>query len=216
MSKFALYHKEERLGILTTHSPGIFSLYNAIVAAGCLYTAGVPFIAIEQGLSTLKCVPGRFELVENSKNISVIVDYAHTPDALEKVLSTAADIVKGRLICVFGCGGDRDRSKRALMGKAAGQYSDYCIITSDNPRTESQEKIAADIEEGLYQTGCNYEIIDERRKAIARALAMYRKGDMIIIAGKGHESYQIIGSSKTYFSDRETVRELIETEDGEE
>ena len=99
------------------------------------------------------------------------------------------------------------------MGKIAGSYSNYCIITSDNPRTESQQQIATDIEGGLYETGCNYEIIEDRRKAIAKALSLYRKGDLILIAGKGHETYQIIGGSKTYFSDQETVRELIETTD---
>ena len=121
-SEFALYYKEETLGVLAVSLPGIFSIYNALVAAGCLHAAGVPFTAIAKGLSSLKGVPGRFEPVENSKNISVIIDYAHTPDALEKVLSTAAEITKGRLICVFGCGGDRDRSKRPVMGKY-GQYS---------------------------------------------------------------------------------------------
>jgi UDP-N-acetylmuramoyl-L-alanyl-D-glutamate--2,6-diaminopimelate ligase len=119
-------------------------------------------------------------------------------------------MTKGRLICVFGCGGDRDRSKRPLMGKVAGRYADYCIVTSDNPRTESQQKIVADIEEGLYETGCNYEIIDDRRKALERAIAMYQKGDLILVAGKGHENYQIIGSSKYYFNDREIIRELID------
>lgn len=213
-SKFVLYYKEEILGEISIRLPGIFSIYNALMAAGCLHKSGIPFTAIKSGLSDLSGVPGRFELVENSKNIPVIVDYAHTPDALEKVLGTAAEIVKGRLICVFGCGGDRDRTKRPIMGKVAGKYSDYCIITSDNPRTESQHQIASDIEEGLYETGCNYETIEERRAAIAKAVSMYKKGDLIVIAGKGHETYQIIGGSRTYFSDQETVRELIDTNDG--
>lgn len=212
-SKLLIINKGIELGVVTIHSPGIFSLYNGLVAAACLHTAGISFAAIQKGLEDLKGVPGRFELIENSKNMVVIVDYAHTPDALEKVLRTAAEIVKGRLICIFGCGGERDITKRPLMGKIAGSYSDYCIITSDNPRTESQQQIATDIEGGLYETGCNYEIIEDRRKAIAKAVSIYRKGDLILIAGKGHETYQIIGGSKTYFSDQETVRELIETTD---
>lgn len=214
-SQFTFFRAGEALGSLTTQSPGLFTLYNALIAAGCLDLAEIPFESIKAGLSSLKGVPGRFELIENSFQIPVIVDFAHTPDALEKVLETAAGIVKGRLICVFGCGGDRDRTKRPLMGKAAGKYSDHCIITSDNPRTESQQQIFADIEEGLYETGCMYEIIEDRRQAISKALSMYQTGDFIVIAGKGHETYQIIGGSKYYFSDQETVRELIETRDGE-
>ena len=170
------------------------SLYNILAAAACLHSAGAPSHVIEEGIRTMKGVPGRFEPVENNRDISVIIDFAHTPDALENVLIAASDMTKGRLICVFGCGGDRDRSKRPLMGKVAGRYADYCIVTSDNPRTESQQKIVADIEEGLYEAGCNYEIIDDRRKALERAIAMYQKGDLILVAGKGHENYQIIGS----------------------
>lgn len=214
-SRFVLNRSGEALGVLGTHSPGLFTLYNALMASACLDLAGLPFPAIQEGFSTLKGVPGRFELVENSKQIPVIVDYAHTPDALEKVLSTASDITKGRLICVFGCGGDRDRSKRPQMGKAAGRYADYCIVTSDNPRTEDQQQITADIEEGLYETDCMYEIIEDRRRAIEQAIHMYQPGDLIVIAGKGHETYQIIGAAKNYFSDQETVREFIEPRNGE-
>ncbi|MGI6734451.1 MAG: UDP-N-acetylmuramoyl-L-alanyl-D-glutamate--2,6-diaminopimelate ligase [Anaerovoracaceae bacterium] len=198
------------LGELKSCLSGWFSLYNIMAAASCLHSAGAPIEVIQAGIESMKGVPGRFESVKNSKGIPVIVDFAHTPDALENVLITASDMVKGRLLCVFGCGGDRDRSKRPLMGRVAGRYADYCIITSDNPRTESQQQIAADIEEGLYETGCNYEIIDDRRKALQRAISMYRKGDLILVAGKGHENYQIIGSAKYYFSDQETIRELID------
>jgi len=194
--------------------PGRFSLYNILAAAACLHSAGVPAEAVSAGIALIKGVPGRFESVKNNRDIPVIVDFAHTPDALESVLITAAEMIKGRLICVFGCGGDRDRSKRAIMGKVAGRYSDYCIVTSDNPRTESQQQIAADIEEGLYETGCNYEVIEDRRKAIKRALSLYKKGDLILIAGKGHENYQIIGGAKNYFSDKDTVLELIKEEEG--
>jgi UDP-N-acetylmuramoyl-L-alanyl-D-glutamate--2,6-diaminopimelate ligase len=214
-SQFTFYREGEALGTLTTQSPGRFTLYNALIAAGCLDLAEIPFQSIQSGLSSLKGVPGRFELIENTKQIPVIVDFAHTPDALEKVLETAAGIAKGRLICVFGCGGDRDRTKRPMMGKAAGKYADHCIVTSDNPRTESQQQISADIEEGLYETGCMYEIIEDRRQAISKVLSMYQSGDLIVISGKGHETYQIIGASRTYFSDQETVRELIEMRGGD-
>ncbi len=213
-SGLRLYRQGQLLGNLSVHSPGTFFLYNALTAAAGLLTAEIPFKSVKEGFSSLKGVPGRFELVRNKKDITVIVDYAHTPDALQNVLKTARDIGKGRLITVFGCGGDRDPTKRPLMGRIAGQYSDHCIITSDNPRDENQSIIASGIEEGLYDTGCNYDVIHERRKAIERALVMYRKGDVILVAGKGHETYQIIGGSKNYFSDQETVSDLIGAMDG--
>ncbi|MBR0597069.1 UDP-N-acetylmuramoyl-L-alanyl-D-glutamate--2,6-diaminopimelate ligase [Sinanaerobacter chloroacetimidivorans] len=198
---------------LKLNTPGIFTIYNGLAALACARAAGISCSTVQKGLESLKGVPGRFELVENSKGKLVIVDYAHTPDALEKVLKTASEFKKGRLICVFGCGGDRDRKKRALMGAAAGKYSDYCIITSDNPRSEKQEDIAAEIEAGIYDTGCRYEIIENRYEAIKKAVSICQKGDIIMIAGKGHETYQIIGAKKFHFDDREVVKKIIE--DGE-
>ncbi len=197
-------------GKIKIKTPGIFTIYNALATISICMASGMDFNKVKKGLEALKGVPGRFELVENSKDMIVIVDYAHTPDALEKVLKTALSFKRGRLICVFGCGGDRDRKKRPLMGKAAGEYSDYCIITSDNPRTEDQAGITADIEAGIYETGCIYEIIENRYEAIKKAISIYRKGDILIIAGKGHEDYQIIGTVKSHFDDRETAREIIE------
>lgn len=196
--------------MLKLNTPGIFTIYNGLAALACARSAGYSFSSVQRGLESLKGVPGRFELVENGKGIIAIVDYAHTPDALEKVLKTAIDFKKGRLICIFGCGGDRDKKKRSLMGMAAGKYSDYCIITSDNPRTESQESIIADIEAGIYETGCNYEIIENRYDAIKKGVSIYQKGDIILIAGKGHETYQIIGTEKYHFDDREVVKNIIE------
>ena len=196
--------------LLKLNTPGIFTIYNGVAALACARSAGYSFFSIQSGLEALKGVPGRFELVENSKGVIAIVDYAHTPDALEKVLKTATDFKKGRLICIFGCGGDRDRKKRSMMGIAAGRYSDYCIITSDNPRTEKQEVIAADIEAGIYETGCNYEIIENRYDAIKKAVSIYKKGDIIMIAGKGHETYQIIETEKYHFDDKEVVKKIIE------
>ncbi len=201
---------QEHTELLKINTPGIFTIYNAMAATVCARSAGYSFLSIQNGLEALKGVPGRFELVENDKGIIAIVDYAHTPDGLEKVLKTATDFKKGRLICVFGCGGDRDKRKRSLMGMTAGKYSDYCIITSDNPRTEKQEAITADIEAGIYETGCNYEVIENRREAIKKAVSIYKKGDIIMIAGKGHETYQIIGTEKFHFDDREVVKQIIE------
>ncbi|HML37350.1 MAG TPA: UDP-N-acetylmuramoyl-L-alanyl-D-glutamate--2,6-diaminopimelate ligase [Bacillota bacterium] len=202
--------KNECTEILKLNTPGIFTIYNGLAATACARSAGYPFRTVQTGLESLKGVPGRFELVENSKGIIAIVDYAHTPDGLEKVLKTATDFKKGRLICIFGCGGDRDKKKRSMMGMVAGKYSDYCIITSDNPRTEKQEVITADIEAGIYETGCNYEIIENRYEAIKKAVSIYKKGDIIMIAGKGHETYQIIGESKFHFDDREAAKQIIE------
>ncbi len=205
--------KGAECNMIKLNTPGIFTIYNGMAALACARSGGLSIMTIQRGLELLKGVPGRFELVENDKGIIAIVDYAHTPDALEKVLKTATDFKKGRLISIFGCGGDRDTKKRALMGMIAGKYSDYCIITSDNPRTEKQENITADIESGIYDTGCNYEIIENRYDAIKKAVSIYNKGDIIIIAGKGHETYQIIGEEKYHFDDREAVKNIIE--DGE-
>lgn len=208
--RFEMKCAEQVLGEISLKTPGIFSMYNGLAAAACCLTAGFTFEQVAAGLSALPGVPGRFELVENHSGVIAVVDYAHTPDALEMALKTAADLARGRLICVFGCGGDRDKGKRPLMGRAAGEFSDYVIVTSDNPRSEDPEIIASEIESGLYETGCNYEMIPSRREAIGKAVAMYQKGDVILVAGKGHENYQIIGAAKNYFSDRETVKQFIE------
>jgi len=210
---FRVTEKVQHPALLKINTPGIFTIYKGLAATACARAAGYSFLAIRRGLSSLKGVPGRFELVENSKGVIAIVDYAHTPDGLEKVLKTATDFKKGRLICIFGCGGDRDKRKRSMMGMVAGKFSDYCIITSDNPRTEQQETITADIEAGIYETGCNYEVIENRYEAIKKAVSIYKKGDIIMIAGKGHETYQIIGTEKHHFDDREAVKQIIE--DGE-
>ncbi len=209
-SVFSVTEHRQQTEELRLNTPGIFTIYNGLAATACARASGYSFLSIRKGLEELKGVPGRFELVENSKGVIAIVDYAHTPDGLEKVLKTANDFKKGRLICIFGCGGDRDKKKRSLMGMVAGKYSDYCIITSDNPRTESQEAITADIEAGIYESGCNYEVIENRFEAIKKAVSIYKKGDIIMIAGKGHETYQLIGTEKFYFDDREAVKKILE------
>lgn len=209
-SDFDILYQGQYLGHLSLPIPGRFSVYNAMASVACSFIAGIPFETIKKGLESVKGVPGRFELVENDKDYLVIVDYAHTPDALEKVLNTANSIKKGKLITVFGCGGDRDRTKRPLMGKAAGMLSDTCIITSDNPRTEDPFQILEDIEKGITGTECTYEIIEDRYKAIKRAIEIYEKNDTILVAGKGHETYQVIGNKTNHFDDREVSRQIID------
>jgi UDP-N-acetylmuramoyl-L-alanyl-D-glutamate--2,6-diaminopimelate ligase len=160
-------------------------------------------------------VAGRFEQVVWEAGAAppfrVVVDYAHTDDALLNVLTTARDITgtSGRVITVFGCGGDRDRTKRAPMGEIAGRLSDFVIVTSDNPRSEDPESILSEIEPGLKLSGLEYLKIQDRREAIFRAIQEARAGDLVLIAGKGHETYQIIGTKRTHFDDREVAREAM-------
>lgn len=189
--------------------PGKFTVYNVLGAIGACYGLGLDINSILNLLSNIKPVSGRLEMIENSVNKNVIVDYAHTPDALEKLLMMARDITDGRLITVFGCGGDRDKSKRKVMGMAAGILSDYCIITSDNPRNEDPFKIIEDIEDGMWRVDSKYEKIVDRRKAIEKGLKLIKDDDFLIISGKGHEDYQIIGNTKVHFDDREIVKEKL-------
>ena len=156
-------------------------------------------------------VAGRFETVPNDKGISVIVDYAHTPDALENVLNTAREFVEGDLVAVFGCGGDRDSEKRPLMGGIGQRLSDRCIITNDNPRTEDPELIIKDILAGLDESNENYKVVMDRKEAIKEAIESAKKGDVILIAGKGHENYQILGTVKHHFDDKEVAREVLDS-----
>lgn len=189
--------------------PGKFTVYNVLGAIGACYGLGLDINRILNLLSNIKPVSGRLEMIKNSSNKNVIVDYAHTPDALEKLLMMARDITNGRLITVFGCGGDRDSSKRKVMGMAAGILSDYCIITSDNPRYEDPISIIEEIEDGMEIIDSKYEKIVDREKAIAKGLKLLKEDDLLIIAGKGHEDYQIIGSTKVHFDDREVVKEML-------
>lgn len=190
--------------------PGKFTVYNVLGAIGACYALGLDIDRILNSLLYIKPVSGRLEMIKNSSNKNVIVDYAHTPDALEKLLMMARDITDGRLITVFGCGGDRDKSKRKVMGMAAGILSDYCIITSDNPRNEDPLKIIEDIEDGMWKIDSKYEKIADRRKAIEKGLKLIKDDDLLIIAGKGHEDYQIIGDRKFHLDDREVVKEILE------
>jgi UDP-N-acetylmuramoyl-L-alanyl-D-glutamate--2,6-diaminopimelate ligase len=159
-------------------------------------------------------VPGRFERVDAGQDFTVVVDYAHTEDALVRLLIAAAVIKRGRIITVFGCGGDRDRGKRPKMGRAAAERSDLVILTSDNPRSEDPNAIIREIEEGVQAVPefrrARYEVVADRRKAIETAIREAKPRDMVLIAGKGHEDYQIVGSTRLHFDDREVAREAIE------
>jgi len=189
--------------------PGKFTVYNVLATIGACYGLGMDIDEILKLVPNIKPVPGRIEMVKNNLNKNVIVDYAHTPDALEKLLMMARDITDGKLITVFGCGGDRDKTKRKIMGMAAGILSDYCIITSDNPRGEDPIRIIEEIEDGMEIIDSKYEKIEDRRKAIEKALKLLNDDDLLLIAGKGHEDYQIIGTTKIHFDDREVVREIL-------
>ncbi|GFI61915.1 UDP-N-acetylmuramoyl-L-alanyl-D-glutamate--2,6-diaminopimelate ligase [Clostridiales bacterium] len=186
--------------------PGRFSIYNSLGAIGACLLNGIEISDIIKGLSLNKGVRGRFETVPNDLGITVIVDYAHTPDGLENILETAHEFAKGRIITVFGCGGDRDKTKRPIMAEIAGKLSDFVIITSDNPRTEEPSAIIYDAEVGIIPTKCPYHKIVDRRQAINEAINMAEKNDVVIIAGKGHEDYQIFADKTIHFDDVEEVK----------
>jgi len=185
-------------------------VYNMLAATAVALELGYDLDKIGEGLETCIGAPGRFERVPHDGDFAVVVDYAHSDDALLNTLKTARDLTGGQIITVFGCGGDRDKTKRAPMGEVAGTHSDLVIVTSDNPRTENPLKILSEIEVGLKQTNCPYLVISDRREAIHRAIQKARRGDVVLIAGKGHETYQIVGSEKFHFDDREIAREALE------
>lgn len=191
------------------HTPGRFSVYNALGAIGGALFLGIPLEDILQGLKENQGVTGRFQAVNSRKGCQAVVDYAHTPDGLDNVLRTAREFVRGKLIVVFGCGGDRDKTKRAIMGEVAGNGADFCIITSDNPRTENPQIILDEVEVGVQKTACDYEKIGDRREAIYRAAQLATAGDVIIIAGKGHETYQIFADKTIHFDDMEEIRKAF-------
>jgi UDP-N-acetylmuramoyl-L-alanyl-D-glutamate--2,6-diaminopimelate ligase len=191
------------------------NLYNILASVAVALTLNLPLKAIKEGISSLKGVPGRFEPIENSLGFHIFVDYAHTDDALKNLLETVRELNPKRIILVFGAGGDRDKTKRPRMGEAAGTLSDWAIITSDNPRSEEPMAIISDIEKGIQKTGTqNYQIIPDRREAIEQALSLGEKGDYILIAGKGHEDYQIIKDKIIHFDDAEVIREILQAKGG--
>ena len=185
-------------------------VYNMLSGAAVALELDYDLDSIVKGLKTCVGAPGRFERVPNTGDFAVVVDYAHTDDALLNTLKTARDLTDGRIITVFGCGGDRDKTKRKPMGEIAGTYSDLAIITSDNPRTEDPLKIIEEVERGIRETGTEYLAISDRRDAIYKAINSANAEDVVIIAGKGHETYQVIGSERFHFDDREVAKEALE------
>ncbi len=190
--------------------PGGFSIYNALAALTCGLCLGIPLSEGAEPLRSVQGIKGRVEVVPVPTAYTVIIDYAHTPDALEKILSTARDFTPGRLICLFGCGGDRDRSKRPLMGAVAGELADLVVVTSDNPRMEDPEDIIRDILPGLEETQAQLYVEPDRVGAIALCLNLGQPGDVIILAGKGHETYQEIMGVRHYMDERQIVREYFQ------
>jgi UDP-N-acetylmuramoyl-L-alanyl-D-glutamate--2,6-diaminopimelate ligase len=193
------------------HSPlvGPPHVYNTLAAVASGLALRYSLDVILKALSKCTGAPGRFERVPHDGDFAVVVDYAHSDDALLNVLRTAREVTKGRIITLFGCGGDRDRSKRAPMGEAAGSLSDVVILTSDNPRTEDPNQILCDAEAGIQKTGKPYEKIADRREAIHHAIAQARTDDLVLIAGKGHEDYQILGREVFHFDDKEVASEAL-------
>ncbi|NLM45905.1 MAG: UDP-N-acetylmuramoyl-L-alanyl-D-glutamate--2,6-diaminopimelate ligase [Firmicutes bacterium] len=191
---------------------GLFSVYNALAAIAVGLLEGLGLGHIKAVLEEVTGVPGRFELIDAGQDFTVIVDYAHTPDGLENILRAVREFAHARVLTVFGCGGERDRSKRPLMGEVAGIYSDYCIVTSDNPRGEDEWQIIAEILPGLEKEKAKHEyvVLTDRRKAIEHALEMARPGDVVVIAGKGHETYQVFRDYSIPFDDRQVVREWLQ------
>jgi len=191
---------------------GQHNLYNILAAVSITLELGTPIGTIESAISKNIIIPGRLEKIENNKGFEVLVDYAHTPDALKNVLSALNPLKKSNIITVFGCGGDRDREKRPLMGQIAAQLSDYVIITSDNPRSEDPGKIIEEIESGVKSLSPrknNYITVVDREKAIKKSIDIAGKNDIVLIAGKGHEDYQIIGKKRLDFDDRKIVRKYL-------
>ncbi|MGD0781817.1 MAG: UDP-N-acetylmuramoyl-L-alanyl-D-glutamate--2,6-diaminopimelate ligase [Candidatus Aminicenantales bacterium] len=198
-----------QIGIASALS-GRHNLYNILASFSVALALNVPPLAIRDGLAALAQVPGRFEKVANTLGFQVFVDFAHTEDSLRNILETARGLKPARLLVVFGAGGDRDRLKRGPMGRAAAELADWVVLTSDNPRSEDPRTILRDIEKGILETGKkSYVVVPDRRDAIAKALGMARKGDLVVIAGKGHETYQEIKGLTHHFSDVETAREIL-------
>lgn len=206
--EFECLGSQIKLGI-----PGRFSIYNSLAAIAIAHKLGIGTEKISSSLAKAKGVKGRVELVPTGKDFSIIIDYAHTPDGLKNVLESVKEFTKGRLVVLFGCGGDRDSAKRPLMGKIAGELADYCIVTSDNPRSEEPASIIRDILAGLSDATAEYIVVENRRDAIEFAINHAIADDVIVLAGKGHETYQILADKTIHFDEREIVSEILKVFD---
>ena len=191
--------------------PGRFSVYNSLAAICVAKKIGIPSEKVIEALAEIK-VPGRSEMVDNAKEIPIMIDYAHSPESLQNILSAAKSYTRGKVISVFGCGGDRDKGKRPQMGEISGRIADFTFITTDNPRTEDPDEIVKEIEEGIKKTKGKYKVVVDRREAIEEAIKMATKLDIIILAGKGHEPYQEINGVKHPFDERIIVKEIIDNQ----
>ena len=205
---FVLSWKDVRLP-LHLHISGIFNVYNSMAAAVACLEMGMDSGKVKEGLEAVTVVPGRIEPLPTHTPYRVILDYAHSPASLESILKTIREFTRGRLICLFGCGGGRDKEKRPIMGEISGRLADFSILTSDNPRLEQPMDILSAIEAGIKPTGAPYVVIENRREAIRYAMQMGQPGDVIVLAGKGHETYQDIGGQKLPFDEKVVVRELL-------
>ena len=198
------------IGRVKLSIPGRFSVYNSMAAAAAALELGVDIFSITDALSRSKGVKGRMETLETGKDFTVIIDYAHTPDGLENLLASVKDVYKSRVITVFGCGGDRDKAKRSIMGEIVGRLSDIAVVTSDNPRSEDPEKIIEDILAGLANSKSKVYTICDRTQAIKKALSIAKAGDVVVLAGKGHETYQVLKDGKIHYDEREIVKDILE------
>lgn len=197
------------IGRIEIKIPGRFTVYNSLCAVAVLIKMGFSIDDISDACKKLDYIKGRAEIIKTPRNFTVMIDYAHTPDGLESILQSVREFTKGRVITVFGCGGDRDKSKRAEMGRIAGALSDLAVVTSDNPRTENPILIINDILYGMEKSKSRIAVIENRQQAIEFALGKARKGDLVLLAGKGHEVYQIIGNEKKPFDERQIVKDYF-------
>ncbi len=200
----------EEIGRVRCPIPGRFSVYNSLCAACVCVTLGIDFGTVLDSVCKSSGVKGRIEVVPTpGTDYTVIIDYAHSPDGLENIISSLQEVAKGRVVTVFGCGGDRDKTKRPKMGKIAAELSDYCVVTSDNPRSEDPHSIIEDILEGMKGVSTPYTVVENRKEAIKFAMENARKDDIILLAGKGHETYQILPTGTIHFDEREAVEDIL-------
>lgn len=199
----------DNIGRINIKIPGHFTVYNSMGAAACAIKAGADFEKVLQAVSSSKGVPGRVEVIPTNTDYTVLIDYAHSPDGLENVISSIRETTQGRVITVFGCGGDRDKTKRPKMGKIVGDLSDVAVVTSDNPRSENPALIIEDILAGMTECKAKIKTLESRTDAIKYAMQEAKAGDVVILAGKGHETYQILNTGKIHYDEREVVAEIL-------